>query len=268
MSETQEAQETEMGQSMYIYCIVNCDADVSLGKIGIDYAEVHIVPYKNIAAVVHACSAKPYETKDHEKAKHWIFTHNYVIDKATERFGTVLPFSFDSIIRGNDDSVKDALSKGYEKLKGELERVEGKAEYTVQIFCDPEKLTQKILDENQELKPLKERIEKMPKGAAYFLQRKFELKIKDMISASISKLADEFSSKIRKYVEEIKVEETSRIPERYKDKKLIATLTCLVSNENVEELGKVLEGICDRQGYSVRFTGPWAPFSFIKLKEI
>jgi len=268
MSETQEARETEIGESRYLYCIVNCDAEMSLGEIGIDYAKVHIIPYKDIAAVVHACSVKPYETRDHEKAKLWIFTHNYVIDKATERFGTVLPFSFDAIIRGNDDTVKDALSKGYEKLKGELDRVEGKAEYTVQIFCDPEKLTQEILIEDQELKALKEKIEKMPKGAAYLLQRKFELKIKDMISASIFKLADEFSSKIRKYVEEIKVEETSRIPERYKDKKLIATLTCLVSNEKVEELDKVLEGICNRRGYDVRFTGPWAPFSFIKLKEI
>lgn len=235
-----------------------------MGEIGIEDTKVYTVPYKDVAAVVHACSAKPYETKDDEKAKRWIFTHNYVIDKATERFGTVLPLSFDAIITGNDDTVKDALSKGYEKLKVELEAVKNKAEYTVQIFCDPEKLTEKILSEDQELRALKKKIDKMPKGAAYLLERKLELKTKDRVSAGISKLAGEFSSKIREHVEEVEVEETSRVPERYRDKKLIVTLTYLVSKEKVEVLGKVLEEIRNREGYDVRFTGPWAPFSFVR----
>jgi len=108
----------------------------------------------------------------------------------------------------------------------------------------------------------------MPKRAAYLLQRKFELKIKDTISAGISKLAGEFGSKIREHAEEMKVEETSRVPEKYKDKKLIVTLSCLVSKDKVEGLGKVLEEINNREGYAVRFTGPWAPFSFVKLKEV
>jgi len=268
MSEAQEAQETEVSEARYLYCIVNSDAKLDLGEIGIDDAKVYTVPYKDIAAVVHACQAKPYETKDDEKAKRWIFTHNYVIDKATERFGTVLPLSFDAITRGDDSTIENALSKGYEKFKGELERVKGKAEYTVQIFCDQNKLAEKILSEDQELKTLKEKIEKMPKRAAYLLQRRFELKIKDTISTGISKLAGEFGSKIKEHVEEMKVEETSRVPEKYKDKKLIVTLSCLASKDKVERLGKVLEEINNREGYAVRFTGPWAPFSFVKLKEV
>lgn len=239
-----------------------------MGEIGIEDAKVYTVPYKDIAAVVHSCEAKPYETKDDEKAKRWIFTHNYVIDKATERFDTTLPFSFDGIIGGNDDTVKDWLSKGYEKLKRALERVRGKAEYTVQIFYLPEKLTEKILSEDQELKALKEKIEKLPKGAAYLLERKLELKIKDTISAGISKLAGEFSSKIKENVEEMKVEETSRVPEKYKDKKLAVTLSCLVFKDTVEGLGRVLDEINNREGYAVRFTGPWAPYNFVTLKQV
>jgi len=268
MSEAQEVREAEVGEGRYLYCIVNSGAELSLGEIGIDDAKVYTIPYKDIAAVVHACQAKPYETKDDEKAKRWIFTHNYMIDKATEQFGTVLPFSFDAIIRGNDDTVKDSLSKGYEKFKGELERVKGKAEYTVHIFCDQDKLTEKILSEDQELRALKEKIEKMPKGAAYLLKRKFELRIKDVISAGISRLAGEFSSKMREHAEEVKVEETSRVAEEYKDKKLIVTLSCLASKNKVEGLGKVFEEINNREGYAVRFAGPWAPFSFVKLKEV
>lgn len=267
MSEVQEAQ--EIGEGRYLYSIINSGAELSLGDIGIDDNRVYTIPYKDIAAVVHSCQAKPYETKDNEKAKEWIFTHNYVTDQATKKFGTVLPFSFDAIVRGNDDTIKDWLSKSYEKLKQELERVKDKAEYSVQIFCDQGKLVEKIVRSDQELEGLKEKIEKMPKGAAYLFQRRFELKIKDAISAEISKLAGEFGSKIRKHVEEMKVEEKiSQVPGKYKDKKLIVTLSCLVHKDRVERLGEVLDEINKREGFAVRFTGPWAPFSFVQLKEV
>ena len=258
----------EVGEGRYLYCIINSGVELNLGRIGIEDAEVYTIPYKDISVVVHSCQAKPYLSKDEEKVKKWVFTHNYVIDKATELFGTVLPFSFDVIIKGDESTVKDWLSKNYEKLKQELERVKDKAEYTVQIFCDQDRLTEKILSEDEELKALKEKIEKMPQRAAYLLQRKLELRIKDKISAEISKLAEEFALKIREHVEEMRVEETSRVPEKYKDKKLIVTLSCLVRKSRVEELGKVLEEINAREGYVVRFTGPWAPFSFITFKEV
>ena len=267
MSESQEVHEIEEGR--YLYCVINSGTELSFGDIGIDDNNAYTVPHKDIAAVVHSCMAEPYVTKDDEKAKEWILAHNYVIDQATKKFGTVVPFSFDAIVRGNDGTINDWLAGSYEKLNGELERVKNKAEYSVQIFYDHEKLTENLVEGDKELKGLKERMEKMPKGAAYLLQRKFELKVKDTISAGISRLANEFGSRIREHVEETKVEEkTSQVPEKYRGKKLIVTLTCLVHEDNVEKLGEVLDEINNRDGFAVRFTGPWAPFSFVQLKEV
>jgi hypothetical protein len=90
------------------------------------------------------------------------------------------------------------------------------------------------LSEDEGLEALKEKIEKMPQRAAYLLQRKLELKVKDKISAEISKLAEEFTLKIRVQVEEMKVEKTFRVPEKYKDKKLIVSLSCLMHKSRVE----------------------------------
>ncbi|MDO9098061.1 MAG: GvpL/GvpF family gas vesicle protein [Candidatus Methanoperedens sp.] len=263
MSEAQE-----IGEGRYLYCIIDSGAMLNLGGIGIEDNIVYTIPHEDIAAVVHSCMANPYETKDNEKANGWILAHNYVIDCATKKFGTVLPFSFDTIVRGGDDTLKDWLSKSCEKLKGELLRVKNKAEYSVQIFCEHEKLRDKLAGSDEEIKGLKEKMEKMPKGSAYLFQRKFELKVKDALSAGIAKLADEFGGRIREHVEEIRVEEkTSQAPEKYRDKKLIAALTCMVSEDKVERLGEVLDEINKRDGFAVRFTGPWAPFSFVGLKE-
>jgi hypothetical protein len=255
-------------EGRYLYCVIDSGVMLNLGGTGIEDSIVYTIPYKDIAAVVHSCRAVPYETKDNEKAKEWILAHNYVIDVAAKKFGTVLPFSFDAVVRGNDDAIKDWLSKSCEKFKRELLRVKNKAEYSVQIFCEQDKLAEKHVSSDKELKELKERIEKMSKGASYLFQRKFELKVKDAVSARISQLAKEFGSKIREQVEESKVEEkTSQVPEKYKDKKLIITLSCLVHEDKVEKLGEVLEEINKREGFAVRFTGPWAPFSFVGLKE-
>ena len=263
MSESQEIRE-----GRYLYCVINSGVMLNLGSIGIEDSTVYTIPHEDIAAVVHSCQAMPYETKNNEKAKGWILAHNYVIDCATKKFGTVLPFSFDAIIKGNDDTLTDWLGKSCEKFKGELERVKNKAEYSVQIFYEHEKLAGKLVNNDKELKGLKEKMEKMPKGAAYLLQRKYELKVKDALSAGIAKLAEEFGGRMREYAEEMKVQEkTSQVPEKYRDKKLIVALTLLVREDKVEKLGEVLEEINKRDGFAVRFTGPWAPFSFVELKD-
>lgn len=260
-------QESDIKEGRYLYCIINSGVSLNLGKVGIEDNEVYTVPYKDISAVVHVCQAKPYITKDDEKAKSWIFAHNYVIDKVMEQFGTVLPFSFNVIMKGDDDMVKDWLSKNYEQLKLELERVRDKAEYTVRIFYDQDKFIRKILDEDKELRTLREKIEKMPQKAAYLVQRKFELMLKDTISIWKSKLAKEFHQKIKEHAEEIIVEENPRVLEKYKGKELILAISCLVHKDKVEELSKILEEIINKE-YTVYFSGPWAPYSFIKLREM
>jgi hypothetical protein len=268
MTHMESAQETLLEEGRYIYCVVNSHEKLAICNTGLDNADIYTVSYEDIGAILHACPAKPYESKEENKVKEWVFNHNNVIDKATDIFGTVLPLSFDSIIKGGDDAVVDWLSKGYEKLKKELNRLKDKAEYTVQIFCEPDELTGKIMAEDDVLKDLKEKVEKTPKRTAYLLHRKFELKMKDASNAIVVKLAEEFASTLSEHVEEIKIAKVHHVPERFKDKKLIASFSCLVLKDKVKHLGEALGTINGRQGYAVRFTGPWAPFSFSKLGEI
>ena len=132
--------EENIGEGRYLYCIINSGATQSPGDTGIEDNPVYTILYNDIAAVVHSCIAKPYTTQDNAKAAEWILSHNYVIDCAAKKFGTVLPFSFDTIVRGSDEVVSCWLKKSYMTLKEELERLKNKAEYSIQIFCDHEYL--------------------------------------------------------------------------------------------------------------------------------
>lgn len=44
---------------------------------------------------------------------------------------------------------------------------------------------------------------------------------------------------------------------------MLMNLSCLVKKHRVSELGNELEQIQNVDGISVRFSGPWAPYSFV-----
>lgn len=262
MSGAQEATE-----GRYLYCMASYSDELSLGEIGIDNSKVYTIPHNDIAAVVHACPGKPYESKDEERVKRWVFTHNYVIDQAIKRFGTVLPFSFDSIVKGDDNAVKGWLSENYPRLKGELERLREKSEYTVQIFCDSSLLARWVEKENLEIGRLVEEIKAAPKGKAHLLEQKLQKMVRGAVAAEVREWSKKFRKQIEKHVDEVKEEQSRFVPERFNDKRLVLGLSCLVSEGEVEKLGEVLRRINEREGFSVRFTGPWAPFNFVRLSK-
>jgi hypothetical protein len=252
----------------YLYSVARTGNESLLGCIGIQENNVYTIPYKDIAAIVHACEAKPYHSEDKNLAEGWVLEHSYVIDQVTKMFGTVLPFSFDVIIKGNDDMVKEWLSRDYEHLSRELSRMQGAAEYSIQVYCDYDYLERMVLAKNQELGDLKSRIEKESRGKAYLMKRNLDLKQKSLTQSEASILAEQICTEIKPLVREMTSDsKASWTPEKYKGKKILASCSCLVSEEAVKRLGEYLEEINGKDGFYVRFTGPWAPFSFVRLSE-
>lgn len=253
-------------EASYLYAVAKCSSDMSLGEIGLDEREARTVHFQDIAAVIHSCQPVPYQTADDQLAGEWVLSHNYVIDQATARFGTVLPFSFDTIIRGGDPEVRQWLERSHDHLKAELDRVEGKDEYSVQIFYSEDIFRQRFIQTDQELKDLKERAEKMSKGTAYLLERKLDLKLRDRAAQEASRLGSNLGKKLLELADEVQPEKKgSFVPDKYKDMKMLAGFSCLVGKGEVEDLGKALDEVNQVVGVAVRFTGPWAPFSFVNL---
>jgi len=82
-------------------------------------------------------------------------------------------------------------------------------------------------------------------------------------------LVEEFLVQISEQSDRLAVsDKPSWIPENFRDKKLLASYSCLVHKDKVDRLGEILDAINSLQGFRVRFTGPWAPFSFVDLQEM
>jgi len=243
--------------ALYLYCVINSGVDMSFGK-GIDENEAYTIPYQDISAVVHK-AAKPLE-KDKEKIIEVVALHQYILDRATLKFGTVLPFGPGVIIKGGEEEIKELLGKNYTKFKEELDRVKNKAEFRVQIFWDNDLIISKIEEENEETKSLKSSMKTKP-GAAYMLTRKI---IRKEMKKKAEECFKEFYDQIRGITEDIWVEKTiMQMQEQWQGKEMIINLSCLVHKDKVEELENTLRAINKMKGFSVRFSGPWAPFNFV-----
>lgn len=255
--------EVDVGEGRYLYCVINNPSN-DFWEMGIDNKNVYAVHYGDVCALVHDCPTKPYETKDEIKAKSWLVSHLHIIDKAAKRFGTVIPFAFDTILKGTDDDVRKWLIKEYSRLKSNFEKLKSKAEYDIQFFLDIDIVSQKIESDNKEIQDLKKDIETKSKGIAHVLNKKLELMIKNELRKRIDECCKEIYNQVKEYVAEIKVEIPIKLDiEKIKDKEMVLNLSCLVDNNVVDTLGNALEQLDKTDGLSVRFSGPWPPFNFV-----
>lgn len=257
-----------VSEARYIYSIAMTAKKEDLGDIGIEKKSVFTIPYKDIAAVVHSCQPLAYETHDQKVAEEWIIEHSYVIDHSMKKFGSVLPFSFDVILKGDDNAIQQWLEKNYSIFHKNLEKIWQKAEYGVQIYYNYDDLARKISDEDDGLKEMISRVAVESKGKAYLLQKKINQRLKSLVTQKSASLAEKSLAKISSLVEEMKLDEKKRIPDDYRDLSLLASYACLVRDDKVSILGEALDEINHLEGFRVRFTGPWAPFSFVDRQEL
>jgi hypothetical protein len=247
-------------EARYVYCVAKSGQEKKFGPIGVEENQAYSVSFKDLAVVVHKCEAKPYETANKERAGEWILSHQYVIDLATEEFGTVVPLTFDTILKGDDEALKQWLSKEYTQLTDLLTRLENKAEYGVQIFLEND-FADKLAENNNEGQNLKN-CENASNGVAYLLQKKLEKQKQLERALAVEKLAKEICAQIKPLVENVRMGSINKeIPEKWRGKQMVLNASCLVHRDKVESLGSKLSQLKD-DGYAVRFTGPWPPYSF------
>ena len=252
-------------EARYLYCIVEGSEEITLGNIGIEGSSVYTIPYQDLSAVVHNCLPEPYKSEDQEKMKSWATAHEKVVEVAWERFGTVLPLGFDTIVKceegiAPDENMKKWLKDDYENLRQKLGKLKDGAEFGVQVFWDPKIISEGLIETTPEIKKLSEEIKSKSKGLAYMYKQKLENLLKKEMEKEADRYFKDFYEQIKRCVDQIKVEKTKKLEE---DKQMLLNLSCLIFKGKSKTLGEELEKINHIKGFFVRFTGPWPPYSFV-----
>jgi len=251
------------GQGLYLYGLIDLSTSTRLGKIGIDESEVYTIPFDGISAIVHDCPLEPYKSDKDATVTAWVKVHQRVMDVAAERFGNVMPFGFDTIISPKDNSTaKDALMKWlsdeHDNILRKLDKIKGKKEYGVQVFYVPTIFGERVEKESEDMKRMKEEISSKPPGLAYMYKQKLENMVKVELDALMDDYFKNFYEKIRSVSDDIKVEKVKKV-----DDGMVMMMNLSVLARDEKGLGSVLDEIDGENGITVRFTGPWQPYSFI-----
>jgi hypothetical protein len=250
-------------QGLYLYGLIDSGVSAKLGKIGIDECEVYTIPYDGISAIVHNSPLEPYKSDKDETVKSWVKVHQRVMDVAAERFGNLMPFGFDTIILPKDNgTAKDALMKWlsdeHDEILRKMDKIKGKKEYGIQVFYIPSVFGEKIEKESEEVKRMKEEIASKPPGLAYMYKQKLGNIVKEELDALMDACFEKFYEKIKGISDDIKVEKVKKAEDGMV---MMMNLSVLASDEKA--LGSALDGIETENGFTVHFTGPWQPYSFI-----
>jgi hypothetical protein len=261
-----DQEDAALSEGLYVYGVVQGKDQISLGSIGLETREVFTVAFENLAAVVHRCPARPYQSSDEEEVKAWVAAHQQVVDAAWEWFGNVVPAGFDTILQGRDtedvmDTVRGWLRDEHDHLEEKLRNIDGMAEYGIQVFWDTETIARTRARESPDIRGIEEEIHSRPRGVAHLYRQKLEKVLKQEMERVAEECFQDFHSRIRPHVKALRVEKNK--PASDDNTPMLMNLSCLASRKNNESLGTELEKIQSMEGFSVRFTGPWPPYGFV-----
>lgn len=247
----------------YLYCIV--DADPMTGNLaveGIDGNSVSIVRSSGIGVVVHRCESL-YDSKNFDEVRRWLLAHQRVVDEAGDRFGTPLPFRFDTILIGDDEAVREWVDEHSEEIRAALEALADSWEYRIHLTWAPDALTDHVLEANADLEPPGEKGRKASEGTAFLKEKQFEQRLQTARQARKEALEQELAGRLHELTREVVTVDRPRVPAvEETDPAPFAGFAVLAHDDEVDALGNYLDDVAMLPGLEITYTGPWPPYSF------
>ncbi len=255
----------------YLYCLVQADADATLETTGVDSEPVSIIVADGIGAVVHACDGI-YDSANLAQIRRWLVRHQTVVDEAGQAFGTPIPFQFDTILRGGDAAVREWLREESATLERALAELAGHWEYRVEVvevdLIDDEALVER----DERLQELDDRIGDSEEGTAFLLEKQFDQRVAELRAARRESLTADLEERLAAEAREVHALERSPSASLADDvanddsgsngDETLCRLTLLAHEDDEDAIGSILDDVAANDGLEVRFTGPWPPYTF------
>ncbi|MFC7154453.1 gas vesicle protein GvpL [Halomarina halobia] len=275
------------GEGRYLYCAVRIEDEGggvdsgdggdgsddagrrALDATGVDDEPVFLIEADGVGLVAHE-RAEPYDDDDPTVVRRWLLAHQRVIDAASEEFGTPIPFRFDTLVRGDDESVRGLVDDRREAFVGHLDELRGCREYRIEVASDPEAVEAAVLREDEDLAALRERAEEAEGGTGHLLEKQYEQRLARARRERGGDRTDALAARLAEHAREVRAlprdRQTAGLVER-EDRDTLARLAVLATEDGADAIGGVLDDVASEDGVEVRYTGPWPPYTFAPTLE-
>ncbi len=262
---------TEIEQGRYLYCLVSTppagdEPATEFSTTGIEDEPVSVLTADGIGAVVHGCDSL-YDSGDPQTIQQWLLSHQRVVDDAGETFGTPIPFQFDTILTGGNEAVCDWLASEAGRLETALSALAGHWEYRIEVTHHENAHTE-LAESDDALSELQDKIETADSGTAYLLERQYDKQLSERLREHRQQQANTLADRISPHVSALESLGKRRSTGvgvdtgQPNETEPIARFAVLATDEGATALGDELDDVAAEPGVEVRFTGPWAPYTF------
>ncbi|MGA9351603.1 MAG: GvpL/GvpF family gas vesicle protein [Anaerolineae bacterium] len=274
----------EEGYGYYVYGIVGSDSSQpieGLPEEGIDptYPVYALQPADTshqlsaISAIVSKVSLQEFgqegleaNLNDIKWVEAKVLAHQDILE-AVLASHTLVPMRFCTIYQ-SESRVQEMLAQHYDDFVEALARLADKQEWGVKVYCDGERLAQRVGEVSDRVKELKAEMGQKSSGAAYFLKKKMD----EAIAEEVERISDQYAQRtydrLSSHAEEAVINPLQSKELTGRKEAMILNGAYLMAEEQLANFRAELEGLEEEYGdlgFIYEMTGPWPPYNFVSV---
>ena len=261
----------------YVYCIAESAAAAQLPAASLpaaieDESKLEWVVSNDLAALSSTVPRASYSEDslaEHLSDASWTavraMRHETVMEYVARR-ASVVPLRFGTIYLERA-GVERMLEEKRRELAQIIERLRGREEWGVNVYCDQTTLMSSVTAVSPVLRDLVERAAQASPGQSYLMQKKIETLKVDEVRAALTRIIDEIEQELSQQSEDakrlrvLKVEAT----EYGELKAKFAFLIKRVDFETFRDAAERLAQTHQATGVRLELTGPWPAYNFTRI---
>lgn len=242
----------------YIYGFVSSNQARNLGAIGIEQRDVHIVPHRDIAAVVSDFPFITFGSLPKETLLRNLAVYQALIEEVMKTHN-IIPMKFGTLVRGEQE-LKRILEGNYEQIHGGLSEMEDKLELDVVAFWNDFGAVLKEVGQEDGIRRFEEEAESRTDKGLY----EAKIIVGKMVKESLDKKKEELANQM---LDTLKEKAEDHRLHSLRDDTMIMNAAFLINEEKEETFEKKVEQLDKyfQDTINFRIVGPLPPYSFLTL---
>ena len=260
--------------AFYVYCIAENAAATELPAESLpaaieDESKLEWVVVNDLAALSSQVPLASYSEEslaEHLSDASWTaaraMRHETIAEYVAKRAG-VVPLRFGTIYLERA-GVERMLSEKRRELREILERLRGREEWGVNVFCDQSVLMSSITSVSPVLRDLAERAAQASPGQSYLMQKKIDALRVDEARTALNRIIEQIETTLGEQTDDAKRLRVLKV-EATEYGELKAKFAFLVKRSEFEEFRDAAERLAQEHqtaGIRLELTGPWPAYNF------
>lgn len=240
----------------YLYGLVAEPRQAYPGASGLDGTPVRVLPVAGLGVLAHACRPVAYASADRDTVLTWVQAHAAVLTDALERYRSVVPFAFNTIVRGLPDG-EDPLDAWMADQQGAFERLLSRVRDRIEFGVH---LTATVPPRGPQ--PATVLPDSVPAGVAYLLQTRRPSP--PVWPPGWQGVAATCVRGLQARSEEVVARTPAQPPAAMPGASVtLLRAACLVRRAAVGAFLESLRSLDTPSGFGIEVTGPWPAYSFL-----